>query len=59
MIYFWITAKDPLGFTVNLNKINGLRSNTLVTMVTLRMAINSDLTSNEVLVTKKKKLFVF
>lgn len=43
MIYFWIAAKDPLGLTVNLNKINGIRCNMLVTMVTLQMAINPDL----------------
>lgn len=55
MIYFWITAKDPLGFTVNLSKINGLKSNMLVTMVTRQMAINSDLTSNQMMVTIKKK----
>lgn len=34
-----------MGFTVNLHRINGIRSNMLVTMVTLQMAINSDLTS--------------
>lgn len=55
MIYFWIAAKDPLGFTVNLSKINGLKSNMLVTMVTRQMAINSDLTSNQMMVTIKKK----
>lgn len=54
MIYFWITAEDPLGFTVNLSKINGLKSNMLVTMVTWQMAINSDLTSNQMMVTKKQ-----
>lgn len=43
--YFWITARNPLGFTVNLHRINGIRSNMLVTMVTIQMAINSDLTS--------------
>ena len=55
MFYFWIAAKDPLGFTVNLSKINGLKSNMLVTMVTWQMAINSDLTSNQMMVTIKKK----
>lgn len=43
-------------FTVNLSKINGLKSNMLVTMVTRQMAINSDLTSNQMMVTIKKKI---
>ena len=56
MIYFWIAAKDPLGFTVNLNKINGIRCNMLVTMATLQMAINPDLTSTRLQLLKN--LFV-